>query len=443
MKYIGKYSLIILVIGLVFFNIVGCTFKQIKPLETSLEVINPELEVWIFFDHNTPGTHYIDLWETLAKELGYTVNIKTFATEELKDKLRISLACGELPDIFAVWGGTFPDFLFNADACLPVQDYISNSGLKFKESYSVPYSDGNNYIIPCLVEAYAVTFCNNLLMEEIGVKEPKTWDELLDLVYSVNEYNKKYQTNYAAIELGDKDNWSGELLYNMIVNRIDPYALEKLRSGELDFTDKVFLDAAYKVVELVDADAFSKGYLETGEVESIQNFIQNKSVLFPHQSTLIYHLMENMGEDSIDLIQWPDCDSNFNEDYKNYLIDINHTLTPGLCISSKTPYKDQAAEICLKFSQEVNKINVTQYGYIDFMESDNLTPPDDLPVPVKEFTSMVEDAKYLTSYWYAILPQNEANKWRNLTKRIFAKAITPEEFIEEGAQYLTYLPKVE
>lgn len=441
MKHRYKYMLVIIFVSLFISTSYSCASIQPKSSIASVENTPIELEVWIFFDHNTPGTHYIDLWTTLANNLGYNVKIKTFATEELKDKLKISLACDELPDIFAVWGGTFPDFLFNADATLPVQDYINNSGLNFKDSYMVPYSDGNNYIIPCLVEAYAVTFCNNYLMKKIGATPPRTWEELLNLVNTVNDYNKEYGTNYSAIELGNKDSWLGELLYTMIVNRKDPYAFDKLQRGELNFSDEIFLDAAYKVVELVDLGAFPKDYLETGEVESIQNFTENKSVLFPHQSTIVYHLMKSISEDNLKLIQWPDSDSDYNLDYYHYLIDINHTLTPGLCISKNTPYKDQAAEICLKFAEEVNKINVTEYGYINFMKDDTLEPPANLPSPVKEFTTMVDEAEYFTSFWHAILPQEDANNFRSLTKKLFAKAITPEEFIEEGEKYLSVLSR--
>jgi raffinose/stachyose/melibiose transport system substrate-binding protein len=441
MKHSYRYQLLICFILSLSFILSGCAKPQSEFPKTPIENKKTELNVWIFFDHNTPGTHYNDLWKKLSQELGYTVNVKTFASEELKYKLRIGLACDELPDIFAVWGGTFPDFLINADTCLPIQEYIKNSGLHYKESYLYPYADGNNYIIPCLVEAYAVTYYNKSLMKKIGVEPPKTWDDLMNIIYAVNDYNQKNQTNYSVIELGDKDNWLGELLYDMIVNRIDPYALDKLRTGKIDFDDKIFLDAAYKVVELVDAGAFPKDYLQTGEVESIQNFIQNKSLLLPHQSTIVFHLMENMGNDAIGLIQWPNSGLKPNSDYGKYLMDINHTLKPGLAINQKTAHKDEAAKICLKFSEEVNKINVTQYGYLNLTEDATLTPPTNLPLPVKEFTTMVDEAKYYTSFWYSILPQNEADEWRSLTKKLFAKVITPEEFIKAGAKHLAYLPK--
>lgn len=40
------------------------------------------MEVWIFFDYNTPGTHYIDTWDRLEEEM----NLKAPSTwEELID----------------------------------------------------------------------------------------------------------------------------------------------------------------------------------------------------------------------------------------------------------------------------------------------------------------------------------------------------------------------
>ena len=129
----------------------------------------------------------------------------------------------------------------------------------------------------------------------MGLTVPHTWEELVTLVQQVNDYNEAHGTEYAAIELGDKDSWLGELLYTMIVNRIDPYAQEKLASGEMDFSDPVFSDAAAKLMQLKDMNAFPEKFLEIGEVEAVQDFADGKAVLFPHQSTIVYHLLDEMG----------------------------------------------------------------------------------------------------------------------------------------------------
>lgn len=111
---IGVFSLMFLI---------SCTKQEFLPDADELKE-KKTLEVWIFFDYNTPGTHYLDTWKMLEEEFDIALDVKTFASEELKNKLRIALMCDELPDIFAVWGGSFPEYLFDAGACLPVQDYI-------------------------------------------------------------------------------------------------------------------------------------------------------------------------------------------------------------------------------------------------------------------------------------------------------------------------------
>ncbi len=78
----------------------GCT--QTKSVAQQ-EPARAELEVWTFFDKNVPGAYYVFLWDTLAEKYGYDINVKSYSTEQLKDKLKVALICNELPDIFLVW----------------------------------------------------------------------------------------------------------------------------------------------------------------------------------------------------------------------------------------------------------------------------------------------------------------------------------------------------
>lgn len=396
------------------------------------------LDVWIFFDENTPGTYYIDLWEELGAQLNCDVRVKTYSTEQIKDKLRISLACRELPDIFAVWGGNYPNFLFDAGACLPVQTYLENSGLEFRDSYTMPYKDGNNYIIPCLVEAYAVTYCNEALMEKLGLEQPENWEDLVELIEKVNAYNAANGTDYAAIELGDKDSWLGELLYTVLVNQQDPYAQEKLSSGSLNFEDPVFVNAAKKLTQLVELGAFPEDFLETGEVEAIENFIHGEAVFFPHQSTIMYYLMDSMGSDGFSILPFPNCGEQEDAEQSRYMVDINHTLTPGLCISSKTEHPDLAAQLCLLFAREVNKRNVTQYGYLDLMENSGLSMPGQQLLPVEQFHNMMDQAAHYMPLWYAVLEKEDGDSWRNMTKKLLGRSIDIQTFIRESEKYLNF-----
>jgi raffinose/stachyose/melibiose transport system substrate-binding protein len=405
-------------------------------LKQKTEDEQPELEIWSFFDYNTPGTHYLDLWDELEETYGYKLNVKVFATEELKNKLRMALACGELPDIFEVWGGTFPEYLIDANACLPVQDYIEDSGIVYEDHYTYQYDDGNIYVIPCLVEAYAVCYYNNDLMEKIGLTIPTTWEELVEMVDQVTAYNEENGTKITPIGFGNKDAWLGELMYTMIVNRMDPFALEKLKTGELTMEDQLFVQAADDVNLLSEHQAFAEDFMQMGEVESAERFVNGETVMLPHQSTIMYYLMDNMGEDAVTMAQFPDCSGGTYSDYASYLMNANNEMTPGLCINSKTPYADEAAQICLDFSKRVNEINMTQYGYYNYIENETLEAPQELPALVEQFRQMLEGESHLTSFWNVTLPKDNVDSWQNLTKKLYAGSITSNDFVKEAAIYV-------
>lgn len=396
-----------------------------------------KLSVWAFFDENTPGTYYVDLWQELEEEFGYDIELKTYSTEQIKDKLKIALVCDELPDVFVVWGGNYPNFLFDANACVPVEQYLENADFQFKDSYVEPYKDGHNYIIPCLVEAYAVTYCNQNLLREMDLTMPQNWQELLDMVEQVNEYNQTHGTSYAALELGDKDLWLAELLFTVLVNCEDPYAQEKLAAGTIDFSDPIFRQAAEKLMQLVDMSAFSDKFLETGEVEAVQNFAEGKAVLLPHQSTIVFHLMDEMGKDALSVEQFPGYIQK-PADAEKYMVNINHTLTPGLCISSDSQYQNEAAQLCLEFAKRVNERNVEQYDYLDMIQNSGLTAPENSPLAVQQFHMQIDQSERYTPLWYAVMEEDDGDNWRNLIKKLLGKAITVDEFVESAKQYMKF-----
>ena len=396
-----------------------------------------KLSVWAFFDENTPGTYYVDLWQELEEEFGYNIELKTYSTEQIKDKLKIALVCDELPDVFVVWGGNYPNFLFDANACVPVEQYLENADFQFKDSYVEPYKDGHNYIIPCLVEAYAVTYCNQNLLREMDLTMPQNWQELLDMVEQVNEYNETHGTSYSALELGDKDLWLAELLYTVLVNCEDPYAQEKLAAGTIDFSDPIFRQAAEKLMQLVDMGAFSDKFLETGEVEAVQNFAEGKAVLLPHQSTIVFHLMDEMGKDALSVEQFPGYIQK-PADAQKYMVNINHTLTPGLCISSDSQYQNEAAQLCLEFAKRVNERNVEQYDYLDMIQNSGLTAPENSPLAVQQFHMQIDQSERYTPLWYAVMEEDDGDNWRNLIKKLLGKAITVDEFVESAKQYMKF-----
>ncbi len=75
--------------------------------------------------------------------------------------------------------------------------------------------------------------------------------------------------------------------------------------------------------------------------------------------------------------------------------------------------------MCMEFSQQVNEINVTEYGYQNLMD---LTYPQtsDVVKPVSDLNEMIASAKKITPTG---IPASTGNRdsWRNLTKKLFAE----------------------
>lgn len=410
----------------------GCAVGT--PSETEEEADSrAELEVWMCYDRNVPGSYYVFLWDTLAEEYGYTVDVKTYSRQEIEDKLQMAMACNELPDIFMVPGGSYPETLFASGACLSLGKYLRQAD--FKEEYTLPYTDGKNYLIPCLSESYAVVYYDESLMEEMGLSVPETWEDLEELVQTVQAYNAENDTDYAAIEMGVKDSWMGALLYCMLAEQLDPVLYSDLAEGmadeaaqQEDDAEQLMGEAAGYLQELMELDAFPEDYMEIGEAEAVKNFINHDAVLMVHQTSLVYHLIQNMGADGFLLESFPevgDASDGFS------LLELNHTYTTGLAVSARSAYADEAAELCLEFAERVNEINVEEYNYLNMMNTDYVSQSSSSE-NVERIHALVSQAEEVDGFLYASLPQETGDSWGNMIKRFFAGEADTEEFCRES-----------
>ena len=126
-------------------------------------------------------------------------------------------------------------------------------------------------------------------------------------------------------------------------------------------------------------------------------------------------------------------DAAYDDSYAQYMVDINHTLTPGLCISSDTNYPDEAAQLCLEFAKRVNERNVTQYDYVDFVNGSGLEAPSEEALAVRQFHEQLDQAVHYTPLWYAVLEKEDGDNWRNLTRKLLGGAVNQEEFVQDAA----------
>ena len=418
----------------VMFFLTGCGQEEFQENRAG-SADRPSLEVWFCYDRNVPGAYYVFLWDTLAEQYGYDITIETYSEQEIRDKLKMAMVCSELPDIFYVPGGSYPEYLFDAGACMPVQEYLSDAG--FLEKYTLPSRDGNNYIIPCMADSYGVTYYDTGLMEKIGLEVPASWGELLEMVEKVHRYNEENGTDYAAIELGTKDKWMGELLYCMAALGADSETYQALEKGTAseESLDTLLLEASVAVQQLIDCGAFPEDYLETGEPEAVKNFINHDAVMMVHQSSLVYHLIQNMGKNGFRMESFPGCAGETDGEMRYHLMDMNDTYMPGLAVSSGSEYREEAAALSVEFALQVNQTNVEQHGYLNMTDS-SLFADGYLFPQIQKLQEMERQADAGDAFLFAVLDQNTVDEWGNAMKQFFAGEMSAEEFADKSSSFM-------
>lgn len=335
-------------------TVTACAAAEPEPSAPPEETAEESLEIWTFYDRNVPGYYYMFLWDDIAEEYGVTVDVRNYSSDEMENRLSLALVTGELPDIFLSEGGSYLDEFVEAGVCATVDDYLSDADLS--EDYAKEYAGGSHYLIPCMLDDYAVVYYNKRLLEEMGLTMPETWEDLEALVRTVNAYNRENSTDYSAISFGGKDGYEGMLLFDLILAGEEWESPGETASGEnqLLINQETFDAAADQITRLNAIGAFSENYMETGDEEAVTNFINQKSVMLVNHSAILSHLVWNMGDGFYTGV-FP---GNRTEDGRYQMVRVSDGAPAGLCINASCSDKALAGQICMAYLKRVDSENV-------------------------------------------------------------------------------------
>lgn len=205
------------------------------------------------------GTEAVDEFEQQIARFNEThpdVEVIYESQPNLREILRTALAAGEGPDI--VYGGTGPGaagVLVNAGLLLPLDEAYAEYGWNdrfsdfTKERASI---DGTVYGIGNEIE-YIGMFFNERIFAELGLSEPKTHDEVLQLCQSLQD------AGLTPIAFGNQEKWPASHIFSVFSGNLA--GKEKLAaaiSGEVPWNDPAFVSAiATPFVEMVEAGCFN------------------------------------------------------------------------------------------------------------------------------------------------------------------------------------------
>jgi raffinose/stachyose/melibiose transport system substrate-binding protein len=395
------------------------TTEEAAPAEEPKDV---ELTIVTPFDANLIGPESIDAFQMAADELGYKIKLENITDESYKTRIMVNLTGNELPDLFFTWGDSDALPYIEAGAVLPITDAINNSGLEFNKAYVTPHSDGNLYVAPYTPNDNYVVYYNKAIFAKIGKEPPKTWDEFIDVIKAVQALND----GTFALGIGEKEKWQGDLLYNTLVLREDAMAFQKAMKGEMKFTDAPFVEASKKLKQLIDMNAFQKGYLQMAPTEMNEMFFNGQIAMQAIGTWLFNPSIERLG-DNLGYFPFPQSKPDGN--YTDANTGMFGAIPNGMMVAKKTEFPEEAAKFAVTYSKIVNDLKVKK-GQPPFIKTD--AKPDKAPHPAyQQYLDDVAKMTFVQPWWFGVLDQAVGVPMRDLSQLHMSGTITTEKFVED------------
>ncbi|GAB4313387.1 ABC transporter substrate-binding protein [Pseudothermotoga sp.] len=191
-----------------------------------------------------------EVWKQVEAELrkaGYDIkiNFTAYAPTEYDAKIALALQTGTGPDIVysrRLPGGRTQTMIENK-LYLPLNDYVDFSNFSSTILKSVTH-EGKIYGIPFAVQVVGI-FYNKEYYEKYGLKEPETWDELVENAKVLKK------NGITPFFIPGKEAWALTMQHAMCgVSVLGPEWIKKLTDGETNFLDPKFTDLNKKLNDL-------------------------------------------------------------------------------------------------------------------------------------------------------------------------------------------------
>jgi len=354
------------------------------------------------------------------------VAAEQIANDTYKTKLPVAMGGNNPPDIFHSWGGGWLKEFVDAGQVMDVTGKIDADSY-LPAALNLATFDGKLYGAP-LAMSLTLFFYNKEMFEQYGLEPPKTYDDLLNIIDTLNA------NGIAPISMANKTKWPGALWLIYLANRVggaDIFnAAFERRGGTFD--DPAFIKAGEMIQELVDRNAFVTGFngLDYDTGQSRQFLYTGKAAMELQTSGYLTVVRSEMPEfeSKMGIFGFPAVEGGLGK-----ATDLVGGVSPVFSISSQTKYPDEAVELLKALtSKELAQRYVDEAGVVVAVKDVQYNDP--FAIQMKEF---LEQAEFLQPFYDQTLPPEMAELHKDTTQALFGKSITPEEAarqMEEAAQ---------
>jgi len=200
--------------------------------------------------------------------------------DQYQTKLKTQAAAGSLPDAFLLWPNSMTQEFVKSNLIANIDDLLTkNPG--WKNSF-IPRAldeftvNDKTYSAALGVSLTSMVFYNKALFDKYGVKYPKTYEDLKNVV-KVFTKNK-----VIPIALGNKAKWPVQSsIFSLMANRETGSAWldNVLAKKGAKFTDPQFVSSLTKLQELTNLGTFNKDYNSIDEVQMRDYFYKGQAAM--------------------------------------------------------------------------------------------------------------------------------------------------------------------
>lgn len=351
-----------------------------------------------------------------------TIKQEILENEQYKSKLKVLSASNQLPDVGMTWAAGFLEPYVKGNLFASLDDVLQNK-LKDKfvsgttEAYAI---GGKTYAFPLELNITPVYY-NKAIFAQYGLQAPNTYDEFLHVVKTLT------QNGMAPIALGNKDRWTGSLWYMYLANRLggtDP--LKNAVARTASFEEPSLVQAAQEIQQLVDLNAFNKGFNGLSNDEGKSEFMNEKAAMYMMGTWELPNFTTNPDvdqafKDSIGFFKFPAVSGGKG--------DVNSWVGGpgvGLFVAENSRVKEEAKKFVEYFVEQWGLVSVTDAGVIPATKVD--TAKVELPELYIDLLNELGNASSITLFADVQMEPSAAEVHLNMIQAIFGKAVSPEEF---------------
>lgn len=425
-----KKFLLLMVHGMITVCFVSCAAEVSDVEENSENIVN--LNVW--HQWTNESNQLKSLYEAAVAEYkamnpNITITTKTLSTEAYKTKIAAEFAgTADSIDIFYYWGAGTAKKLVDANKLLPLDEYITDLTKILPGAISAFEFDNKIYSLPSFSWVMSL-YANTELFAKADAQLPATYDQLLVACEKL-----KTLEGVTPIASGAKDGWDAAFIYQALVMReVGAANVNSMLKSEATFGDDPgYAEAAAKVVELVEMEAFGENPLENGYDAANIAFMNGEAAMRITGSWFANQVYLNeesqINPDKIIALDIPIIEGKGEKsDYVGGFIE-------SFWVNKNTKHKEEAAKFAIYINEQMGiaayETGAGFSGWDVEMDERNLNP---LLIQIKDLL-----AEYKTGVfaWDTALESAAAMVHNEQVQTLFGSDASVAEFIEEHRDLL-------